>query len=415
MLRLAKGQMAQGTIKSKAEDFVVEEITSNGTVLEVGKTYSPDILGLGEDLEGRFLIFVMQKTNWNTAQALKTLARKFRRGIKSTGFAGTKDRTSVSTQLCSIFGLKPQELARVHIKDIKINGAWQGSDKVEMGGLLGNRFGITVREPSSYDAIPQIISELDGIFPNYYGEQRFGNRKTNVAIGTDILRGDFKGAAMRFLTDAQNETNEEAKTARERLQNELDFKEALKYFPEYLKYERYMLEYLARFPDNYANAIRKLPRSISLMFIHSVESQIFNQELEERIRQGKIKPEIGEMVCYQDAFGFPDLSKIEQFDGDNNRKSFIVGNILGYDTKTVTELEQHILDDLGLTPESFKVQGINELNSKGAYRALFAPFKDISHGFDEEQQTYKLGFSLPAGAYATVFMDELINANEPSS
>ena len=68
---------------------------------------------------------------------------------------------------------------------------------------------------------------------------------------------------------------------------EQDFKEALKYFPEYLKYERMLLEYLARFPDNYANAIRKLPRSISLMFIHSVESYIFNKELEERINEGE--------------------------------------------------------------------------------------------------------------------------------
>ena len=107
----------------------------------------------------------MQKTNWNTLQALKTVARKFRRGVKSAGFAGTKDRTSVSTQLCSIFGAKPDELSRVHIKDITINGAWQGDNKIEMGDLVGNRFGISVREPSNWEGLDAIDLELGGLFP----------------------------------------------------------------------------------------------------------------------------------------------------------------------------------------------------------------------------------------------------------
>ncbi len=405
MLRLAKGKRAKGIIKSRPEDFRVEEITANGTVLEIGKHYSPEILGMNNEPEGKFSVFVMQKTNWNTSQALKTIARKFRRGVKSTCFAGTKDRTSVSTQLCSIFGVKPDELARMHVKDISINGAWAGSEKVKMGDLLGNRFGITVREPSDYDRVGGIISELDGLFPNYFGDQRFGNRGINLDIGVDILKGDFKGAAMRFLTDTQNEINEDSKAAREKLVNELDFKEAMNYFPGYLKYERSMIEYLARFPDNYANAIRKLPRSLSLMFIHSVEAHIFNKELEERIANGQTKPKPGDVVCHEDAYGFPDLSKTEEFDG---KKAFLVGNILGFDTKSVTELEQKTLDELGLTLESFKVQGLNELNSKGTSRSLFAPFKNISYGYSEEAGTLELGFSLPAGCYATVLMDELV-------
>jgi len=410
MLRLSKGKRAKGIIKSKPEDFRVEEITTNGHVLEMEKIYSPDMLGL-KDEEGKFSIFVMQKTNWNTAQALKTLARRFRRGVKSTGFAGTKDRNAISTQLCSIFGVKADELSKVHIKDIKINGAWSGNSKVEMGDLLGNRFAITARETSDYENIEGIISELNGIFPNYYGDQRFGYRGTNVDVGLDILKGDFKGAAMRFLTETQNETNEEAKIARERLLQEQDFKEAMKYFPEYLKYEKMLIEYLARFPDNYANAIRRLPRSISLMFIHSVESYIFNKELEDRISQDKVKPEPKDIICYENSYGFPDISTFKEFDGSEDKKTFILGSILGYDTTLVTESEQKILEELGLTLESFKVKGLNELNSKGTKRALFAPFKEISHDNMEEEQALEMRFSLPAGSYATVFLDEMLEGN----
>ncbi len=410
MLRLAKGERARGTIKSKAEDFRVEEITANGTALEISKSYSPETLGMNSDPDGKFSIFVMQKTNWNTSQALKALARKFRRGVKSTSFAGTKDRTSVSTQLCSIFGVRPEDLQRVHVKDISINCAWLGNSKIEIGDLTGNRFGISIREASKYENIPAIISELDGLFPNYYGDQRFGYRGTNVEVGLDILKGDFKSAAMRFLTDTQNETNEDALDARHRLSKELDFKEAMRYFPEYLKYERLMIEYLAKFPENYANSIRRLPRSISLMLIHSVESYIFNKELENRISEDRTKPESDDILCYENAYGFPDISNIRKFDEKEGRSPFILGNIIGYDTKAVTEPEQKILDELGLTLDSFKVKGLNELNSKGTYRALFAPFREISHEYNQEENRFELNFSLPAGSYATVLLSEFLES-----
>lgn len=408
MLRLSKGKRAKGVIKSVPEDFRVEEITQTGFTLELGKTYSPSMLGLEELQEGRFSVFVLQKKDWNTSQALKALARKFRRGIKSTSFAGTKDRISVSTQLCSIFGIKPEELSRIHIKDVTINGAWFANDKVEMGALMGNRFGITIREASDYDSIQGIASELGGLFPNYFGEQRFGSRKTNVDIGVDILKGDFKSAALKFLTQTQNETNEDAKAAREKLSEELDFKKALQYFPGYLKYELMMIEYLSRFPGNYANAIRRLPRSVSLMFIHSVEAHIFNTELEEKIRNGQTEPKPHEMVCYENEYGFPDLSSIEEFGPDNKRRAFLAGNILGYDTKSVTEMEEELLGELDLTLESFKVKGLNELNSKGTYRVLLAPLKNLSCTKMENEESVEVGFSLPAGSYATVLINELL-------
>lgn len=408
MLRLSKGNQASGIIKGSPDDFRVEEITTTGHVLEIGKTYSTETLGFNKEEEGKFSIFVMQKKDWNTAQALKAIARKFRKGIKSTSFAGTKDRTSVSTQLCGIFGVKSEELSRMHIKDITINGAWIGKDKIKMGDLLGNRFTITVREVQNHENIPKIIEELNGIFPNYFGEQRFGNRKTNVEIGTAMLKGDFKEAALNFLTQTQNELNEDAKLAREKLSENMDFKEALKYFPEYLKYERMMLEYLAKYPDNYANAIRKLPRSISLMFIHSVEAYVFNRELEERIKQKRLLPEQNELICRNNFYDFPDLTKIEQYTQDSDEHGFLVGNILGYDTVSLTGLEKEILDELGLTIESFKVKGLNELGSKGTHRVLFAPFKNISYSADEQQSSFELKFSLPSGSYATVFMDEIL-------
>src|SRR5271157_3760116 len=132
--RLYQGSRMLGAIKSSPEDFVVGEIVGNGTALEPGIKYSPGTLGL-EEKEGKFCIFVLQKRDWNTAQALKAIAKMLRKGIKSMGFAGTKDRMSVSVQLCSAFGATASQLTGMHVKDIQINGAWLGDSEVRMGDL----------------------------------------------------------------------------------------------------------------------------------------------------------------------------------------------------------------------------------------------------------------------------------------
>ena len=407
MLRLSKGSRARGRIKSTADDFRVEEIARNGTILGIGNEIRAESLGMDENPEGKFALFVMQKRDWNTTQALKTLARRMRRGIKSTGFAGTKDRTSVSTQLCSMFGVRAHDLRHIHVKDIAINGAWQSSTGIRIGDLLGNRFSITVRELSGGGNVGGMIDQLGGVFPNYFGEQRFGNRNANVAIGLDILKGDFESAVMRFLTDSRNESNEDAVEARKRLESDMDFNAAMDYFPGYLKYERTMLEYLSRFPKNYANAIRKLPRSISLMFVHSVEAQMFNMELEGLVKEGKRSPGRDELSCAADANGFPDISTTGRHE-ENATNRFMVGRIIGYDSTDINDTERRLMDELGITEESFKVKGMAELNAKGTYRVLFAPFLDIRHEENDELETCTIGFSLPSGSYATVLIDELV-------
>jgi tRNA pseudouridine13 synthase len=415
MLTLSKGRKMACRVKSQPEDFVVEEIASNGTVLERGLTYSAPMLCMEDANEGKFSIFVMQKSNWNTLQALKAVARKLYKGIRSMGFAGTKDRMSVSTQLCSLYGAAPSDLMQIHIKDVSINGAWRGAEKIKLGELLGNRFTITAREIKDCGEIEEIGHELNGVFPNYFGEQRFGIRENNVEIGLSLLKGDFKGAAMTLLTDTSNERNEAAVQARKRLCEELDFKMALQYFPQYLKYERLIIEHLSRYPENYANAIRRLPRSLSLMFIHSVEAFIFNKELEDRIAKGDTEPSEGDTVCRPNAYGFCDLSTAERYSGQSgNGREFIVANTIGHDTKEISEFESSMLDGMGITPESFKVKGMSELNSKGARRVLFAPYKDLSHTIEAEGDSAAFRFSLPAGSYATVLLNEFVEDSAPS-
>ena len=404
MQTLSAAEGMGGTIKAVADDFLVEEITKNGVVLEIGRSYTPEELGIGKGGEdSKFSVFVMQKKGWNTLQALKEVGAKCGRGIRSMGFAGTKDRTSVSTQLCSVFGAKPETVMGVHVKDIQINGAWPSDKKVDLGELLGNRFTIRVTGVRHPENLAAIDRELGGLFPNYYGLQRFGTRDNNVDIGVDMLKGDFKSAAMRFLTDTTNESNEEAINARIRLKGDEDFVEALEYFPRHLKYERMLLNSLSEVDTDFGRAIRKLPRTLSLMFIHSVESYIFNREVELRVKERRMEPEEGDRVCGADSYGFPDINA----DAPGTGKRFIVGNTVGYDTP-LNAVQKKLLGELGITQEQFRMKGMPELNSKGSYRVLFAPYVGFAAQADGSEATMR--FSLPSGSYATVLLGEFIKA-----
>lgn len=399
-------------IKGSPGDFVVEEIAKTGRTIEVGRTYAAADLGL-EERDGRFCVFVLQKSNWNTAQACKEVAGKAGRGIRSIGFAGTKDRRAVTTQLCSLYGADPERLAGVHVKDVLINGAWRSDSAVALGDLLGNSFRIRVAasEAEAPERIRAVHEGLGGRFPNYFGPQRFGARGNNQVVGTHILRGEFEEAAMAFLTDTTGERNADAKEARGRLAEERDFGAALSYFPGYLKYELRVIGYLSRYPTDFANAMRRLPRQIALMLVHSVESEIFNSELAMRMRDGADDPVEGDLVCGSDFYGFPDAAHAERFSRVAcPADPFVVGNIVGYDTASVNDYERSIMERMGLEPGDFRVKRMPELNCRGSRRVLFAPY--LGFGAAQEGGWTVLRFSLPAGSYATALLDEFVRPSD---
>ncbi|MGC8586901.1 MAG: tRNA pseudouridine(13) synthase TruD [Candidatus Micrarchaeia archaeon] len=403
-LTLSRGKGIGGSLKQSADSFVVKEIAKNGIAMSPGVRYSAADLGEVESNDGKFVKFVLQKKNWDSIHALQEIAKRIHRGVRSVGYAGMKDKIATTVQLASVFGAKAAEVSRVNIKDISINGAWQSSTGVEMGDLEGNAFEVTIEGvDANSDAIDGVYAELSGIAPNYFDRQRFGIRLNNHIVGMHIVKGEFEAAALEFLTGTSNETNEAALEARRRLAEEGDFKKALDYFPAYLRYERAMLAHLSINPGDFANAIRRLPRGISLLFVHALESYIFNRALEKRIESMDINAE-GGLSCNADAQGFPDISST----GVGHEGKFAVGNIVGYDTKEayMSSYEKEALEEIGISKDEFKIKSMPELSMKGAFRVFFSPFKDFSYSISEN--AVKMKFSLPAGSYATVLANEFM-------
>jgi tRNA pseudouridine13 synthase len=240
--------------------------------------------------------------------------------------------------------------------------------------------------------------ESEGKFPNYFGEQRFGtvSRNTHI-VGERIVRGEFEGAAMAFLCEhSDGEKNQEAKAARKELFESRDFSSALNSFPKHLKFERTMIEHLARKDCDYIGAFRMLPRQMLLLFVHAFQSHIFNRLLSERIQEemGKVEMEAGEYFCPIDGFGFPEVEKMD-VDG------WLCIKILGYNSNP-NEREQTLLDEIGIKKEDFRIPKIPEIGSKGTFRTVFAPLV----GFEFSDSIFR--FSLQSGSYATSALREFM-------
>jgi len=381
-----------GSIKSAPEDFLVEEIAPDGTVYGLGEQISYP------NASGQYVHFILQKTDWSTSSAISEIAKRLRTSQSNFNFAGSKDKVAITTQLASVRGSSKEALSGLKIKDISINGVWSALDRVHLGDLLGNRFTITVRGACDDAAsrIGVISAELDGKMPNYFGEQRFGSTRNNThTIGMMLLRGEVGEAVRSFLCDSDGEEHAEAKLARKELADTSDYGRALSAYPRHLRLERSMLAYLAKKPNDPAGALRCLPRHILLLFVHAVQSHVFNNLLSERLAESKgteLSLEAGEFFCGE-SFGFPDTSKTEA-------EGWIAGKLIGYNTP-VNEREQAVLDALGIKKEDFRMKSLPELSAKGSYRTLLAPLKDFS--FDGSFR-----FSLPSGSYATVAMREFM-------
>ena len=395
-----------GEIKKNPEDFLVEEISKDGSVLKIDKRIKK------RKDTGDFTYFILQKRNWDTMQALRAVSSMLHCSVKRFNYAGLKDRVAITTQLASGYKIDKKQLLNLKIKDIRINGAWLEKEKLRIGDLLGNKFQIVVRNIEVDDAktrIKQILNELQGIVPNYFGEQRFGSiRKNTHLVGKAIVSGNFKDAVWCYLTYIDDNESESGKEARKQLAAEGDFKKALNYFPNNLKYERTLLSHLSSYPNDYVNAIRKLPRGLSLMFVHAYQSYIFNKILSKKISEGEIMIRRGDTVCSKDKFDFPNLVKIKKAEKKIEISKYLpVGRVIGYETGNLNDDEKEILREEGINKNCFLIKSSPELSSKGTLRCFFISIEKLK--FKSEIDKLIFNFPLPAGAYATVAVREFID------
>lgn len=153
------------------------------------------------DAGGEHLWLRVRKCGENTDRVASVLARVAGIRVRDVGYAGRKDRHAVTTQWFSLHlpGRPDPDLSEL-ADSIRVLEACRRRRKLVTGGLRANRFRIVVREFSGNpDLLAARVAELaaQGL-PNYFGAQRFGRAGANLPLAHDWLGGTRRIADRRL-------------------------------------------------------------------------------------------------------------------------------------------------------------------------------------------------------------------------
>ncbi len=399
-----------GILRSSAEDFSVEEVID---------------LNLCDT--GKYLVLKVKKKDWDTPGLVRQIARKLRIGQKRIGYAGNKDRRSLSVQYISIWDVNNDQAERLNIPDVEIEIAGRSNKKIDLGDLRGNNFKVIIRNLVQHETIDDTISELvtKGV-PNFFGHQRFGaQRAITHEVGKLLIKRKYEEALWSYVGKSFPSEPEDTREIRKIAWDSRD-PAVIKEFPRYLRYERILLHKLLE-GKTPLEAILSLPRNIVILFIHAYQSYLFNRLLSWRIREfGNLKDvEEGDVVIISDSEGVPDERKYEVIKKPNLKpakklieweRAHLALPLPGFDLKIpekswISESLKEILEE-----EEVKLQDFNHevgmLKSKGSYRpaVLFMDRLNLRWELKNEKDAV-FSFFLPRGSYATVLMREFMKVS----
>ncbi len=222
-------------IKQFPEDFIVKEIFDlNGRLKE----------------KGRFSYLNLIKRDYTTMKAVQIIAEKLNTDVRKIGFAGNKDRRAVTEQTISVLCDK-NKVAKIKIKDIKLEFLGYGDEPISLGEHKGNEFMITVR---NFKSKPKMM--CIEFFPNFFDGQRFS--RNNGQVGRLIITNKFK-KAIELLRDKSLD---------------VDLNTRIK-------------EFLSKQSGNYIGALRLIPKKLLRLYVHSYQSYLWNKVAEILLRKSK--------------------------------------------------------------------------------------------------------------------------------
>lgn len=449
-----------------------------------------------------FLQFVMYKENMDTAFACKELMRRLsQRGKVRIGYAGMKDKRGVTTQFCTLYHQEPQALMGINkggrgggnttnggIGIIRVGNFQYVQHELQLGMLRGNRFDVVLRNVDIAAQNPDRLSETKKCleaaalalrehgFINYFGMQRFGKYHDTHKVGICVLKGDFAGAVDIIM---QPKPDEQPRTTKARELWEMRFdkldstadaaanekaesdcaRNVVRDMGRYMACEVAILNSLMRKPLDYRRAFSCIAKNMRMMFLHALQSYIWNQVASFRI--DKLGREVlpGDLVLIDDkseeeggsgtsGLAGKSVKLVDEADVAGKKYDIkdivlpLVGTKVQYPTNESGALFDSLLADHGITKQQFvKVQD-RELALGGDYRNLVCKPTDVDFEIIEycdplqpllqtdlmkveetkfdvsnpEREGDKkdvllgmvVGFTLPPSSYATITLRELM-------
>lgn len=461
-----------------------------------------------------YLQFVLYKENCDTNSAIKQVTQRLGGGHRDgrggrqnnnryhqsrvrAGYSGMKDKRGVTTQFCTLHQRNPYEIDWVNRANDRQGGGGNSSkggfalvrvgnfkfvdEELRLGRLRGNRFDVVLRNVRTNDdhsrettkdiVLKSAASLKQYGFVNYFGTQRFGKFHDTHLAGILLLKGDFEGLVDIIMKPKEGEQQRIVEERRkwqkrfEKVADDDDTKEArakaeaacaklvVRSLGRFMSSEVSILESLSRNPLDYKRAFSCINRTMKMMFLHAVQSLIWNKVASFRIQTMGREVLEGDLVLTQNGSseeGSKGPSSVKLVTKDEvSAKAYkledVVIPLLG--TQTIKpgnksgELFDTLLQEMNLTAEMLQNIQDRDLSCPGDYRKLICrpvdvdlsivdysdPFQPLlqtdlmklngvpvlGNGCEQIEEDKKLlgvivGFTLPSSAYATIALRELM-------
>ena len=324
-------------------------VLSNGTIKSVNEDFVvEEIMPIQPSGEGGHLWVQIKKSGCNTEWLARQLVRIAEVKPVAVSYAGLKDRHAVTTQWFSIHlpGQPDPDLSALQSDEFQILQAIRHDRKLKRGALSGNHFKLRIRNSSATaDQLEQRIALIaQQGVPNYFGEQRFGHGMANLDKAEELFRG----------------------------------------------------------------GLRKLKKHQRGIYLSAARSWIFNQVLSERIRQENwnryIKGDVfmleGKTACFADDNSDDIGTRIE------HKEIHPTGPLWGRG-KNMAQQDCLLLENNIAAQYELLCQGLEKAGMQQERRSLRLMVNQLNWQL-ESNDTFVLEFDLPAGAYATMVLREII-------
>jgi len=406
-----------GLLKERSEDFRVREISAYPM----------------PDPAGPFIVLRIASRNWEQHELAQRIAQRLGLPPHAIDWAGTKDRRAVAERLLSYRGPLPEGL---DLPDVELVEAYRARAGLVLGHHYGNSF--EIRVPAGEVPLPELAERFRattqalqqfGEFPNLFGLQRFGEvRPVTHLVGRELVRGNVAGAVATYLTALPDGPEAPGAAARLAYAEHQDAARALREFPPHFRFERQLLDHLARGQPP-ERALRALSRELRLLFVHAYQALLFNRWVSRRVALGMSlnEPEEGDMLLRVARDGtIPGTHPIpvrsdnlpESLDLVQRGRGRLAGPLVGFEAPPGVGRPGSIMDGLlaeeGIERRGFEITAAPDLASRGTWRPAVVPTPPLA--FRSDQPTDDAGprrgpgvwfrFALPKGSYATVLLRE---------
>ena len=312
-----------------------------------------EVLGFEPDGEGEHVLLQIEKRNTNTQWLADQLARFAAVPKRDVSYAGMKDRKAVTRQWFSLgmAGACEPIWDNLNIENVRVLRHARHRRKLRRGSLQGNRFILVIRDLQG--DLSGLESRLQCIaeqgVPNYFGEQRFGHNGANLQQAQTMFLG---------------------KRIRDRHKRSLYLSAARSYLFNELLSQR-----VTRGDWNQAIAG-------DVMLLAGSHSYFVPEANDAAIRQRLVSFDIHPSGCLWGKGASPARAE-------------------------AAELEQQLA-----AAHPLFCRGLEQAGLKQERRALRLPVVNLQWQLDTAKQSLELRFFLPAGAYATSVLRELVLTSE---